>query len=59
MPTNGMTISYSSKAKPNLVGRAARFHDDQADIAFGEPALELGARQAMRFDDLPGRIGDG
>ena len=45
-------------ARP-VVRRATGFHDHQADGAIGEPALELGAREAMRFDDAPGAIGDG
>ena len=48
----------SEPARP-VVGRAARLHDDQADIAIGKPALELGARQALGFDHAPGRIGHG
>ena len=45
-------------ARP-VVRRAARFHHHQTDRAVGEPALELGARKAMRFDHPPGTIGDG
>jgi hypothetical protein len=36
-----------------------RFHDDQANIAIGKPALELRACQALGFDHAPGRIGHG
>ncbi len=45
-------------ARP-VVGGAAGFHDDQRDFAVREPALELRARQAMRFDDMPLAIGHG
>ena len=45
-------------ARP-VVSGATRFHDDQRDIAILKPALELGAGEAMRLDDLPGRIGHG
>lgn len=41
------------------MGRTAGFHDDQRDIPVLKPALELAARKAMRFDDFPGRVGDG
>jgi hypothetical protein len=44
-------------ARP-VVGGTACFHDDQADIPILEPALELGARQAVRFDHLPRGISD-
>ena len=37
---------------------ATGFHDDQADRSIGEPALHLGAGQALFFDDAPIGIGD-
>ncbi len=46
------------RARP-MMGRASGFHNDQTHFAIGEPAFELGTRQAVRFDDLPGRIGNG
>jgi hypothetical protein len=36
-----------------VVHRAAGFHDDQADTAVDEPALELAARQALGFNGKP------
>jgi hypothetical protein len=42
-----------------MVGAAASFHDVQADGPAGEPALELGTRQALTFDDAPVRVSDG
>jgi hypothetical protein len=45
-------------ARP-VVGRAASFHDHQADAAVDEPALELGAGEAVLFDHAPGGIGHG
>jgi hypothetical protein len=42
-----------------VVGRAAGFHDDQAHRAIDEPALELGARQALGFNDAPLVVSDG
>lgn len=42
-----------------MVSRAARFHDDQIDVTIGEPALELGTRQAVLLNDAPRGIGDG
>jgi hypothetical protein len=42
-----------------VVVRSARLHDDQANITIGKPALELGARQALGFDNAPGCIGHG
>ena len=42
-----------------VVGRAARFHDNQTDFTIGKPALELGTGQAMSLDNAPGRIGHG
>lgn len=39
--------------------RAAGFHDDQGHFALREPAFELGAGEAMRFNDAPGVIGHG
>ncbi len=45
-------------ARPVVRG-ATGFHDDQRDLAILKPALELGAGETMRFDDLPGRIGHG
>ena len=42
-----------------MVGRATGFHDHQADASVGEPALELGAREALGFDDVPVFIGHG
>jgi hypothetical protein len=44
-------------ARP-VVRAAAGFHHDQADRAVGEPALELGTREALAFDNLPVAIGD-
>jgi len=41
-----------------VVRAAAGLHHDQADGTVGEPALELGTRQALTFDDAPVRIGD-
>jgi hypothetical protein len=40
-----------------VMSRAARFHDDERDIAVEEPAFELAARQAMLFDDAPAGVG--
>jgi hypothetical protein len=45
-------------ARP-VVRTTAGFHDDQADRTVGEPAFELGAREAVLLDDAPGAIGDG
>jgi hypothetical protein len=45
-------------ARP-VVRRAARFHDDERDIAVDEPALELAAREAVLLDDAPRGIGHG
>ena len=42
-----------------MVVRAAGFHDDQGHLAVGESAFELGAGEAMRFNDAPGVIGHG
>ena len=42
-----------------VVGRAARLHDDQGDIAIGKPALELSAGEPVFLCDAPRRIGDG
>jgi hypothetical protein len=39
------------------VGRTAGLHDDQGDIPIGKPALELGAAQALGFNDTPVFIG--
>ena len=44
-------------ARP-VVRAAAGLHHDQADGTVGEPALELGTRQALTFDEAPVRIGD-
>ena len=41
-----------------VVGRAAGLHDDQVNAAIGEPALELGARQALGFNDAPLIVGN-
>jgi hypothetical protein len=42
-----------------MVGRATGFHDDQADIPIGKPALELGAGEALGFNDAPVLVGHG
>ncbi len=42
-----------------MVGRTAGFHDDQRHIAIVKPALELGAGQAVGFNDFPAGIGHG
>jgi hypothetical protein len=41
-----------------MVGQAAVFHDDQVNGLVGEPALELGACQALGFNDAPVLVGD-
>jgi len=40
-----------------VVGRAAGFHDDEIDLAVGEPAFELRARETVRFVDAPISVG--
>jgi hypothetical protein len=42
-----------------VVGRAARFHDDQGNIPVDEPALELGSGEAVGFNEFPAGIGHG
>jgi hypothetical protein len=42
-----------------MVGRAAGFHDDQANGSVGKPALELGAAEALGFNDAPVLVGHG
>src|SRR6185369_17176477 len=45
-------------ARP-VVGRAARLHDDQANISIGKPALELSASEPVFLSHAPGHVGYG
>jgi hypothetical protein len=53
MIANASGLHARCNAGRAVMGRPAGFHHNQADRAFGEPALELRTGKAMLFDDLP------